>query len=54
MQITKIILNSEKKSLMTLFSTPNSAYYGISVHIVALLEFEILEILALRSTKPII
>ena len=47
MQITKIILNSEKKSLMTFFSTPNSAYYGITLQIVALVEFEILEILAL-------
>ena len=48
MSETQKILNSEKKkSLITFFSTPNSAYYGISVHILALVEFEILEILAL-------
>ena len=47
MSKTQKILNSEKKSLMTLISTPNSAFYGISVHIAALVEFEILKILAL-------
>ena len=31
--MTKKILTSEKKSLMTLFFTPNSIYYGISMHI---------------------
>ena len=42
-----IYKNESKKyifgiSLVTLFSTPNSSYYGINVHIVALVEFEIL------------
>ena len=47
MSKTQKISNSEEKSFKTFFSTPNSAYYGISVHILALVEFEILEILAL-------
>ena len=47
MSKTQKILNSKKNHWWHFFSTPNSAYYGISVHIVALLEFEILEILAL-------
>ena len=48
MSKTQKILNSEKKNHWWHFiSTPNSAFFGISVHIAALLEFEILEILTL-------
>ena len=40
-------LNSANKNIDEIFSIPNSAYYGISVHIVVSVEFEILEILVL-------
>ena len=47
MSETQKISNSEKNHWWHFFSTPNSAFYGISVHIAALVEFEIKEILAL-------
>ena len=46
-QKLKKYTKSEKKYWWHFFSTPNSAYYGISMHTIALVEFEILEILAL-------